>query len=183
MKHRPQPAAIADLEFYRRLAEARFCEGIVAAILELSGYEVYPYGYETLLPPLRRRFRQNHARPSPTEARLRSTPDLLVVDPAARARPSSPRLVEVKFRRWTSPHDVRLSGVEGYQTYWPDALLVVVIPAGDTFYAQAVERLNGRKRSFDLPRQFQRLHAFFPRVKPATLTALAQEVKRFAAVP
>lgn len=168
-----------ELNFYRRLCVARFFEGVVVAILELSGYQVYGYGHEQLLPTLRQHFSRYGRSTAPTEERLRSSPDLLVVDPAASDRSKKLRLVEVKFRRWESPQDVRLSGVLWCQKYWPDALLVVVIPGGAYFYAQAVEQLAGEKNTFNLTQQFQRFEAVFEKTNPGTLRVFAEEVNRF----
>lgn len=179
MRQRLNQRAKNQVDFYHNLITARFFEGMVGAILEISGYEVYPYGYETLLPALRRQFQKNRSVPASTEERLRSTPDLLVVDPSSASTQERIRLVEVKYRCWGSPCDVRLSAIKWYQQYWPDAILVVVIPEGAFFYAQAVAKLNAKKRVFDLTRQFRRLEAVFSKVNSHTLSVFAKEVKRF----
>lgn len=167
-----------SIRFYRNLLTARFFESMIGAILEIAGYEVYPYGYETLLPALRRRFKKG--KPSPTEERLRSTPDLLVTDPEAGVGVAVTRLVEVKFRSWDSPEDVELWGIRWYQRYWPDAILVLVIPGGDFFYAQEVDKLNSHQRSFDLATEFKLLPELFERVRPEVMDLFREDVKRFA---
>jgi hypothetical protein len=172
--------ANADFEFYRQLCLARYVEGIVGAVLELSGYVVFPLGYEQFMPVLRHLFRGNQADSTTTEARLRSSPDLLVVGQTNPSPDVIPYLVEVKYRNWTSPQDVRLRGITQYQQHWPDAVLVVVIQGGDVFYAQQVSRLKARRRVFDLTREFRRLDAFFPRLRRDTLAAFAQDVRRLA---
>lgn len=169
----------SELDFYRRLCTARFFEGIVGAILELSGYVVFPLGYEQFMPVLRHLFRENQAQPVPAEERLRSSPDLLVVGQTSGESDVIPRLVEVKYRNWHSPTDVRLSDITLYQHHWQDAILVVVLPAGDGFYAQEITQIDGRKRTFDLTQHFQRLDALFPHVKPQTLQAFGEDVQRF----
>ncbi|MFQ5873065.1 MAG: hypothetical protein ACE5JL_04600 [Dehalococcoidia bacterium] len=171
----------ASIRFYRNLLTARFFEGMVGAILELSGYEVYPYGYETLLPALRTRFSKR--RPSPTEERLRSTPDLLVSDPEAQDGDANTKLVEVKFRNWDSPEDVKLSGISWYQRYWPDAILVLIIPGGDFFYAQAVSELDAHQKTFDLTTEFRPLSELFRKIHPEIATIFREDVMRFANGP
>lgn len=178
MTRKPTPKFDDSIRFYRNLLTARFFEGMVGAILELSGYEVYPYGYETLLPALRTRF--SKSQPSPTEERLRSTPDLLVSDPQAEGGAAGTQLVEVKFRNWDSPEDVKLSGISWYERYWPDATLVLIIPGGDFFYAQAVSELDPQQRSFDLTTEFRPLSELFRKIHPEIATIFRQDVMRFA---
>jgi hypothetical protein len=180
MAQRTTQQANAEVAFYRQLCLARYVEGLVAAVLELSGYVVFPLGYEQFMPVLRHLFRGNQADSTATEARLRSSPDLLVVGQTNPSPDVIPYLVEVKYRNWRSPQDVRLRGITQYQQHWPDALLVVVIQGGAFFYAQQVARLKARRQVFDLTREFRRLDAFFPRVQPDTQAAFAQDIKRLA---
>ena len=170
-----------SIRFYRNLLTARFFEGMVGAILELSGYEVYPYGYETLLPALRTRFRKSQSSSrSPTEERLRSTPDLLVSDPELQGDEASTRLVEVKFRNQDSPEKVKLWGIRWYQSYWPDAILVLMIPGGDCFYAQAVDKLDASQNGFDLTQDFRLLPEMFKKVRPEIVAEFKEDMKQFA---
>lgn len=169
-----------EMAFYRRLCWARYFEGVVASILELSGYRVFPYGQENLLPTLRETFRKNSSTPETTEERLRANPDLLVVSPETDKSEARTRLVEVKFRNWSKPENVRLAIIK-YRRHWPDALLVVIIPAADVFYAQTIQQLNPRKRTFDLTKDFQPLDQVFQRVSQETLSTFAEDVHRFTA--
>lgn len=153
----------------------------MGAILELSGYDVYPYGYETLLPALRTHFRKNQSSTrSPTEERLRSTPDLLVSDPEAQRDESNTQLVEVKFRNCNTPKKVGLWGIRWYQRYWPDAVLVLVVPGGDFFYAQAVDKLDDGKSKFDLTQDFLPLSEWFKRIRLETMALFQEDTKQFA---
>lgn len=172
----------ADLEFYQHLCTARFVEAVISAILELSGYQVFSYGHEYLLPTLRKTFQEHTSRPEPTEERLRSNPDLLVLTPETNQQETRTRLVEVKYRAWESPKDVRLSSIAWYQQYWPEAILVVVIPGGACFYAQSVDQLNSRQRVFDLTEQFQPFETIFRQTKRKILEVFAAEIQRFSGI-
>ncbi|MFQ5853627.1 MAG: hypothetical protein ACE5JU_23965, partial [Candidatus Binatia bacterium] len=81
------------------------------------------------------------------------------------------------------PKDVKLSGISWYQRYWPDAILVLIIPGGDFFYAQAVSELDAHQKSqksFDLTTEFRPLSELFGKIHPEIATLFRADVMRFA---
>jgi hypothetical protein len=171
-----------EIQFFRNLPKAKFFEAMVAAMLEFSGYNVYPSGHETSMPALRMHFRQGrHSSSSATEQRLRAAPDLLVVDPEAKAAKGRTWLVEVKYRSWPDPKNIRLwEMLEAYHQHWSDATLVMIVPGGKYFYIQAVAQLKPGQEEFDLTKEFKPLPDIFKRVSPKTVAAFKADVQRFA---
>jgi Holliday junction resolvase len=107
---------------------------IVKAMLEKSGYTVCHYGYEiTLLDAMSKRTSRKSN--STTGRRLRSSPDLLVYDD------ENIMLVEVKSRGKIPPM-INISEIRNLKEFWNDAILVVVVPDGNIFYAQRINELE-----------------------------------------
>jgi len=69
---------------------------ILRSLLESAEYEVYPFGYESTLSVLKRRFGDRSLNEDPVSQRIRSMPDFLVADSEGK---EPPQLIEVKFRR------------------------------------------------------------------------------------
>ena len=103
-------------------------------MLERSGYTVYHYGYEdTLLDAMSKRTSKTSN--SKTGRRIRKSPDLLVYDD------QTIMLVEVKTRG-KSPPVIDFSEIEILKEFWNDAVLVVIVPDGNIFYAQRINELE-----------------------------------------
>lgn len=109
---------------------------IVRSLLESCGYTVYPFGYESTFSVIRQKlFKQFED--SNLALRIRSMPDFLVVGG------KELHLAEVKFRKGWGKHGIvripfRNVGIQRYQGFWPESVLVLVSPHGEHFYVQRV---------------------------------------------
>lgn len=102
-------------------------------MLERSGYTVCHYSYEDTLRDVMSK-RTSKTSNSKTGRRIRKSPDLLAYDD------QSIMLVEVKTRG-KSPPEIAFSEVEILKESWNDAVLVVIVPEGNIFYAQRIDDL------------------------------------------
>jgi len=162
--------------FYRNLLAGHFHKDLIRVILEESGYEVYPYGYESFLTPLKIKFEKREIKQTEISKKIRSTPDLLVYDPENKAV----ELLEAKSRRWDRTDDVLIKALPRYRKYWQDSILVMVLPAGHFFYAQKVNRLKPRKDNvFDLNKEFKWFEDVFPKVHLDTLYSYKRQIIDF----
>jgi Holliday junction resolvase len=130
---------------------------IVRFILEKSGYSVYPYGYESTLSELKSRLTEE-TRNSKTGRRIRSSPDLLVYDD------QNVMLVEVKMRG-KSPPMINISEIKNLKEFWNDAILVVVVPDGNIFYAQRISELKIQESDYYQLSDFEKFQDVFTRVQ------------------
>jgi hypothetical protein len=109
-----------------------FGKDLVKAMLERAGYTVCHYSYEdTLLDYMSKHTSKTSN--SNTGRRIRKSPDLLVYDE------NSIFLTEVKTRT-SSPPSVNEMGI--LKEFWNDAILVVIVPEENLFYAQEVAKLE-----------------------------------------
>ncbi len=130
---------------------------IVKAMLEKSGYIVYPYGYESTLPDVKSKLRD--ARDSETTRRIKSSPDLLVYDDQM----NDLMLVEVKMRSRIPPQ-IKPRIIENYKKFWNDCILVLVVPEGNGFYAQRIRQLQTKEVYYRIE-DFEKLQDVFARVR------------------
>jgi hypothetical protein len=108
-----------------------FGKDLVKAMLEKAGYTVCHYAYEdTLLDYMSKR--SSKTSNSSVGRRLRKSPDLLVYDE------QSVFLAEIKMRTRT-PLQFDELGI--LKEFWNDAILVVIVPEGNIFYAQEAGKL------------------------------------------
>ena len=162
--------------FYQNLLAGHFHKDLIRVILEESGYEVYPYGYESFLTPLKIKFEKREIKQTEISMKIRSTPDLLLYDPENKAV----ELLEVKSRNWDRTDDVIIEALPKYRKYWRDSILVVVLPAGHFFYAQKVNRLRPRKEnSFDMNKEFEWFGDVFTKVHLDTLYSYKRQIIDF----
>jgi hypothetical protein len=125
----------SDPYFHDNLMFGYFFKAIAASLLESCGYTTYPYGYETFFPNLKGKLNSISGE---TAKRIRSTPDLLVMN---QTEPSM-ELVEVKGRNTSFNQEFKIRDVERYQKYWPESIMILVLPSGECFYAQHVSKLQ-----------------------------------------
>lgn len=162
--------------FYRDLLVGHFHKDLIRVILEESGYEVYPYGYESFLTPLKIKFEKRKIKQTAISRKIRSTPDLLVYNPEN----NNVQLCEVKSRNWDRTDDVLIQNVSRYRKHWQESILAVVLPAGHFFYAQHVDKLKPRTdNSFDLNEEFELFEDIFIQVKLDTLYLYKERVIGF----
>lgn len=125
------------LDFDDDLLFGYFFKDIVVLMLDKCDYEVYPYGYESFFPNLKRRLYD--CKSTEVASRVRYTPDILVRS----ADGDEVELVEVKAR---SAHGqsggIMIKEMSYYRQYWQESIVVLVIPVGNYFYAQHVSKLD-----------------------------------------
>ena len=117
---------------------------IVRSALELCGYRVYPFGHESTFTSLKQRLWELHLVGKSRELsyRIRSMPDLIVEGK------DELWLTEVKFRTNRDipgrGQGVRFKNWEilKCKQYWSEALLVLLTPYGDRFYAERMVDLE-----------------------------------------
>ena len=145
------------LDFDDDLMFGYFFKDIVVLLLDKCGYEVYPYGYESFFPNLKRKL-YNVENPKAAD-RIRSTPDLLVRNP----NDQQVEIVEVKARSATGAYGLKIDGIERYLKFWLESVMILVIPSGNYFYAQRISELKSQT-SYS-PQDFRPLEEIFPLVK------------------
>jgi len=144
-------------EFDDDLMFGYFFKDIIVLLLDKCGYEVYPYGYESFFPNLKRKL-YNTENPKAAD-RIRSTPDLLVRNP----NDQQVEIVEVKARSATGAYGLKIDGIERYLKFWLESVMILVIPSGNYFYAQRISELKSQT-SYS-PQDFRPLEEIFPLVK------------------
>jgi hypothetical protein len=141
-------------DFHDDLMFGYFFKDIVVLLLDKCGYEVYPYGYESFFPNLKSKLSNISQPESDSAERIRSTPDLLVINPNGQ----NVDLVEVKARTASGIWDIH--EIERYRKFWPESILVIVNPSGNYFYAQHISKLD--VKSFYVPQDFRPFEEIFP---------------------
>ena len=141
-------------DFDDNLLFGYFFKDIIVLLLEKCGYEVYPYGYESFFPNLKRKL--YNVEQQDAAERIRSTPDLLVKHPDGKRVD----LVEVKVRTAGGKRGIEINEIERYHKFWPESILVLVIPSGNYFYAQHIYKLN--LKSSYTPQDFRPFEEIFP---------------------
>ena len=146
-------------DFYDNLLDGYYFKEIVRTILDISGYIVFPYWFESAFSYIKIQLHKKRIRDTRTVRRIRSSPDLLVYD----TNEGKVWLVEVKSRNFDDETSVIIDKIKWYHRYWKDAILVIIIPHGHWFYAQHVWKLEV-KDEYDLRKEFERLEDFFPNI-------------------
>jgi hypothetical protein len=138
-----------------------FFKNLTATILLNAGYDVYPFGYESFLPNIKRALYNANAGAIRSEAaqRIRSAPDLVVLD----KKTGDLNLVEVKFRGRLWDEKARIN-VNPYRKYWSESILVLICPRDEIFYAQFVRKLTREDNRFPVAQDFKPLEEVFKRV-------------------
>jgi Holliday junction resolvase len=133
-----------------------FGKDLVKSMLERSGYTVCHYGYEdTLLDVMSKRTSKTSN--SNTGRRIRKSPDLLVYDD------QNIMLAEIKTRLKLPPM-INPSEIEILKEFWNDAILVVIVPDENIFYAQKIAELETPKGYYLSLSDFKKLQDIFKRV-------------------
>ena len=146
--------------FYDTLLKGNIFKEIVKVLFEKSEYLVIPYGYENPFANIKKGLSQKSMRDSITARRIRSSPDLLVYNEKA----EEIRLVEVKMSSYSSPR-FKKESIETYKEFWNEAVLVMVLPFENVFYAQDIANL-GIKKEYDPRTDFLKIQEMFERISP-----------------
>ncbi len=165
--------------FYDSILKGNTAKELVKVLLQKSGYEIYPYGYESTLADIRIKLSDGKTRNSKTVRRIRSSPDLLVYDDEKKDL----MLVEVKMRKTSSYLKYESLRIDRYQEFWNDAIIVFIVSFSDVFYAQRVDELEHKNEetsrlmdtSYDVKTDFQRLEEIFTRVNKEDLCYYKQK--------
>ena len=144
-------------DFDDNLLFGYFFKDIVTLLLDKCGYEVYPFGYESFFPILKRQLYDSL--PSDVAGRIRCTPDLLVRN----LREQRVELVEVKARSAGGQWGIQIEQIDLYRKFWLESILILIIPSGNYFYAQHVNKLETKERYS--PEDFYPLEEIFPLAK------------------
>ena len=146
--------------FPKNLLVGYVFKDLVTVVLDQAGYEVYPYGYESFLPAIKRKLYDREIRSSPILERVRFTPDILVYDRDGKFV----QLVEVKSRATTFNGKYDIKEVGRYRKYWPESILVLVVPQEPYLCAQRVSDLPHGETSFDHACDFVPIESVFTRI-------------------
>jgi len=144
------------LDFDDNLMFGYFFKDIIVLLLDKCGYEVYPYGYESFFPNLKRKLCNQPFEEQDSAKRIRSTPDLLV----KHADEQRVDLVEIKSRTARGKRGIEINEIKQYRKFWPESILVLVIPSGNYFYAQHISKLD--TKSSYTPQDFRSFEEIFP---------------------
>jgi len=154
-------------KFYDAMLKGNQVKELIKALLEKSGYLVYPYGYESAFSDMKKKLNVKDAKNSRTVRRIRSSPDLLVYD----EKRKDVILAEVKMRR--APEETRVliyeKRIAYIKEFWDDSVLILVVPTGDVFYAQKVSELEV-KETYNATKDFHKLEDIFTRVSAEDLS-------------
>jgi len=145
-------------DFDDNLLFGYFFKDIAILLLDKCGYEVYPFGYESFFPTLKRQLYDSL--PSEVAGRIRSTPDLLVRNP----HDQRVELVEVKARSAGGQWGITIKEIDLYHKFWLESILILIIPTGNYFYAQRVAQLEPTKTVFR-PQDFYPIEEIFHQAK------------------
>lgn len=142
---------------------------IVRSVLEHCGYKVYPFGHESTFSSLKQHLRELRlsVRSRELEYRIRSMPDLIVeakdelwlTEVKFRTNKDLPgRGQAVRFRNWE---------ILKCRQYWSEALMVLLTPYGERFYAKRmadfeVDPQNTNADTWFTFDTFKDLPTFFP---------------------
>jgi hypothetical protein len=166
-----------DLQFSRNVVAGSLIRDVIWQLLEKSGYVVLPYGYEVSVPYVRQRLAMSSTK-SRILDRFRSSPDILVID----EQKEQLSLVEVKWRNWSQPYiDASYLALSKYKRYWPETILVLVVPNGNYFYAQYVAKLRPGRGRYKLTTSFKKIEKIFPRITQESVSQFRVIIDRFVA--
>lgn len=154
-------------DFYDNLLDGYYFKEIVRTVLDISGYMVFPYGFESAFSYIKIQLHKGDTRDTPVARTIRSSPDLLVYDQDEK----DIKLVEVKSRNWDVETDVTIQKIGWYKKYWKGSILTVIIPHSHWFYAQYVDKLKakGPYKGYNLNDEFEKFESIFPKVHTDTL--------------
>jgi hypothetical protein len=136
---RPHELKVIEPIFEETRTVGNVAKECVRALLEGSGYGVYPFGYESYTTHIKDLIHQKRMGRTETTEQLAAMPDLLVVDDANKAI----ELVEVKYRnRYPSNVNLNTRAIERLRKFWPNSIAVWVVPCEEVFYACRLKDLK-----------------------------------------
>jgi hypothetical protein len=164
-------------EFFEGMHEGVVITDLIKGLLQKSGYSVFLNGYEERFSEIKECLNDNAVKNSRTVRMIRSSPDLIVYDKGKK----DVLLAEVKMRRAHNEKSVwlydKLEKMANYREFWRDAILVIVIPIGQVFYAQKFSELEV-KNSYNAETDFRRFEDFFSDVNQDDLADFKEKAKK-----
>jgi hypothetical protein len=151
-------------EFFDGVHEGNMIADLVSKLLEKSGYLVFANGYESRFSEVKKQLNEKDVKNSLTVRKIKCSPDLLVFD----ERRKDAVFVEVKLRRAPNERSIAYLDLAAYKYYWPECILVLVIPHGNILYAQRVSELDVKDK-YDAFTDFDKFQEIFTYVEPDTL--------------
>ena len=147
--------------------EGNVITDIVRGLLQQSGYAVYLNGWEERFSEIKDQLSDQTTRNSRTVRMIKSSPDLLVYD----RKRKDVMFVEVKMRRARDERSIKMSEakMERVKEFWNDAILVLVVPCGDVFYAQRFSELEPQEK-YNAETDFERFEHIFTQVDTGNLS-------------
>ena len=142
--------------FHDTLFKGNIFKELIKVLFEKSGYIAIPFGYETQLTTIKAKL--SKAKRTKTALKIRSSPDLLIFD----NKTEDVTLVECKMSSYPSPR-LNQERLEDYREFWEDAILVMVVPFENVFYAQQIHNM-GFKKQYDPRTDFKKIQEIFPRI-------------------
>lgn len=188
--------------FWERRAVGDAAKAIVRCLLESAGYRAYPFGYESFVTHIKDLAHLDKLIPTSTVRQTRRMPDFLVVDEKGlligepvEEEYGVVEFVEVKYR------SSRLDKInsedivdDNLRRFWPESLIVLVVPFDDVFYVHSVPPLEPPKTKKVMilkPMKFKPsvlektspdvvvpIRAFFPRISEDVLKRFQEIVKK-----
>ena len=148
--------------FYNHRFIGTQIEELIKLLLTESGYQVYDFAYERILPAICEKYRKEGIKSTSAFLRIRHSPDLLVYDDMTHEL----MLVEVKMRSVSSDMRVFIDrfNMMNYMEFWKDALLVIVVNSDHVFYTQKIEQLKLSNEEYNLSVEFQKIEEIFSRI-------------------
>ena len=153
--------------FEDQLIFGYFFKNLAVVLFEKAGYVVYPFGYETLIPSLKRKLYDSM--PEDTRDRVRTIPDLLLRDP------DTGKLTFVEIKSSSVSYEcpepelsipaVRIGKVTLYKRFWPESVVVLFCPECNYIYgARADDDALEENTLLGTP-PWHKAEEFFPRLK------------------
>lgn len=176
------------IEFFKSKLTGYIAKSIVEEAFNLSGYQTYPFGYESTFSSLIHQLRESK---DDTSMRIRTMPDIVVFNPMDR----STAMLEVKYSTSNRIDSVVMSKykLDDYKKCWQDAYVVYVVLDDVGLYAQKVSaikvnsdkcyKMNGQLIYYlNLQKNFQPLYDVFPAVKKEVIELLKPIIKNVSNV-
>lgn len=167
-----------SLEFFQNRLIGLIGKSIVEEVFILSGYQAFPFGYESTFSVVAHELKKKN---DETSMRIRTSPDLLIHTPEKK----SSALIEVKYSSHNKTNSIIIQKylLDSYKENWKDAYLVYVVLDDIGIYAQKISEIEVnsgkyyiRKKSqiyyLNLQKKFKPLRYFFPEIKKEAIESL-----------
>jgi DNA-directed RNA polymerase subunit RPC12/RpoP len=174
-----------ETEFQINLLKGRLALAIVETFFREFGYEVYPYGYESYLTNIIKYMRKGSAN-IPVK-KVRATPDLFVYDRES----NEGFFLEIKATNTPDEKKFWIAKwmLDGYNTYWPEAILIIYCIPSMHIYCRKVENIpfgellveespigDHQMYVIDLESHFYSLQNYFSLIESSRYLDLCQKI-------